>query len=296
MDIIIYQVDAFTDKPFGGNPAGVVTDAKSLTDESMQKIAMEMNLSETAFVIPKGDNNYQVRFFTPRCEVDLCGHATIATFYTLAHKGYINNIDNGIVTVYQETRIGRLPVEIYYVDGSVEKVMMYQGEPKSLGYINDLNELYNTLGISSFDIDSNLIPEIISTGLPDIIIPVKDRVTLDNLKVDFSKLEELSNRLNVVGAHVFCNDFSTGKDIIYCRNFAPAVGINEEAATGTANGALMYYLKKNKAIKGNLLTCYQGDGMKRPSKIICQSNEYASRIDILVGGKATIVIEGVISI
>jgi len=89
MDIIIYQVDAFTDKPFGGNPAGVVTDARSLTDENMQKIAMEMNLSETAFVISKGDNNYQVRFFTPKCEVDLCGHATIATFYTLApHRFY----------------------------------------------------------------------------------------------------------------------------------------------------------------------------------------------------------------
>ena len=112
MEINIYQVDAFSDKPFGGNPAGVVPDAKQLSYDDMQNIAKEMNLSETAFVIPIDKNNYQVKFFTPIKEVDFCGHATIGSFYTLAHKGYLPPIYNGI-KVYQETKAGRLAVEIF---------------------------------------------------------------------------------------------------------------------------------------------------------------------------------------
>ncbi len=107
MQINIFQVDAFTDKSFRGNPAGVVPDARLLTAEQMQKIANEMNLSETAFVIPVNDELFQVRFFTPICEVDLCGHATIATFFLLAKKGYIKSIQNGIKTVYQKLIVKR---------------------------------------------------------------------------------------------------------------------------------------------------------------------------------------------
>jgi phenazine biosynthesis protein PhzF family len=132
MKIKIYQADAFTTEPFGGNPAGVVPDATGITEEYMQKIAREMNLSETAFIIPIDNDNFKVRFFTPVSEVDLCGHATIASFYTLANKGYISPIDNGVKTVYQETNAGKLKVDIYYKDGTVDKVMMQQAIPEDL--------------------------------------------------------------------------------------------------------------------------------------------------------------------
>ena len=109
MEIKIKQVDAFTDIPFGGNPAGVVTDAAGLSDELKQKIAREMNLSETAFVSPSKVADFKVQFFTPRFEVDLCGHATIGTFSALYEEGKLP-ADKSIF--YQETKAGVLPVEL----------------------------------------------------------------------------------------------------------------------------------------------------------------------------------------
>ncbi len=96
MEVNIYQVDVFTNQAFGGNPAGIVPDARGLDPVDMQNIAREMNLSETVFIIPTDEDNYQVRFFTPVSEVDLCGHGTVGgAFYTLAYMGYITGPYNG---------------------------------------------------------------------------------------------------------------------------------------------------------------------------------------------------------
>ena len=109
MKKVIYQVDAFSDVPFGGNPAGVVPSAEGLNDTQMLSIAKEMNLSETAFIFPLKNNeaNYEVRFFTPTQEVDLCGHATIASFFTLASKGIIT-AESNVKILKQKTKAGIL--------------------------------------------------------------------------------------------------------------------------------------------------------------------------------------------
>ncbi|MTI49803.1 PhzF family phenazine biosynthesis protein [Sporosalibacterium faouarense] len=296
MDVIIYQVDAFTDKPFGGNPAGVVPDARGLSENDMQNIAMEMNLSETAFVIAKDPMNFDIRFFTPKCEVDLCGHATIATFYTLAYKGYIEGIENGVVKVYQNTKLGKLPVEIYYSGGAVESILMHQDKPRFLGAIEDINSICESLNISreQLGIENNdLDCQIISTGLADIMIPVKNKEILMNLNINYDKVSKLSRDNESIGIHVFAIE---DESKIWCRNFAPLVGINEEAATGTANGALLYYLKRNNILKENKIRVYQGYSLGRPSIIDCEFEERNSDKIIKVGGKASIVIEGVINI
>ncbi|WP_425449831.1 PhzF family phenazine biosynthesis protein [Dethiothermospora halolimnae] len=295
MEIIMYQVDAFTDQLFGGNPAGVIADASKLDDNSMQGIAKEMNLSETAFVIPKDNNNFIVRFFTPKCEVDLCGHATIATFYTLAKKGYIKSIDNGIVTIHQETKVGKLPVDIYFKDNQVEKVLMYQGEPEVLGDVNKIDVLSNIFKLDSKDISLegySIKPQIVSTGLPDIIMPVRNKKLLNDMDINYNVLTKISEELKVGGVHAFTIDDGE----IYCRNFAPALGINEESATGTANGALIYYLKKNNVLKGNEILSNQGQALGRPSKIYCEIHEKDDSYIVKVGGRAKIIIEGVINI
>ena len=299
MEVIIYQVDAFTDKPFSGNPAGVVPDARGLSDEDMQKIAREMNVSETAFIFSDKENKFKVRFFTPKCEVDLCGHATIAAFYTLSHKGYINKLDNGIARVYQKTRIGELAVDIYYSSGEVEKIMMYQGKPKCIKLIDDYELICKCFNIKESDIglkDFELIPEIVSTGLPHIILPLKNRKLLDNLKVNYDLLSFYSKNIEVCGVHVFAIDYDGDQMNVWSRNFAPLVGINEESATGTANGALTYYLKKNNFLKGVNLLANQGQSLERPSLIHCEIEYNGDDVNIKVGGKATIVLEGVISI
>lgn len=295
MEINIYQVDAFTKDTFGGNPAGVVPDAKDLTEENMEKIAREMNLSETAFIIPIDENNFEVRFFTPLCEVDLCGHATIGSFFTLAEKGYIRPITNGKLRIFQKTKAGILPVEIYYNQGKVERVMMTQSMPTTIGTITDIEELIDALNITEDDIgieDKFVSPEVISTGLPDIMLPIKRKDILDNLDVDMKRLSDLSRKLKITGVHAF---FLPDKDleIVYTRNFAPYVGIDEEAATGTSNGALIYFLKKNGYLKGNEMISYQGEILNRPSYINCTIDETDEGYIVKVGGRARIVLEGI---
>lgn len=298
MDINIYQVDAFTDKAFGGNPAGIVISPRNLAEEIMQNIAEEMNLSETAFVTPFSKDSFLVRYFTPVCEIDLCGHATIAAFFALGEMGYIQGVENGILKAYQETKIGQLPVELVYINGKLDKVYMEQGNPKSLGIIKELDGLAEAMGISINDIGiqgDNVYPEIVSTGVPDIILPVKNKEALDNIKINKEKLLNLSKELNVIGVHAFYLP-KINSECVYTRNFAPNVGIDEEAATGTSNGALIYYLKKNKLIEGNELISYQGELMKRPSTIYCKIEEVDGEYKVKVGGRAKIVMSGILSV
>ena len=296
MEINIFQVDAFSKVPFGGNPAGVVTNAKKLNREQMQKIANEMNLSETAFIRQMEDSYFKIRYFTPLLEVDLCGHATIASIYTLAAEGFITPIQKGIKTVVIETKAGKLNVDIEYNNYLPKNIIMAQKTPKALGVPEMLIDILDALELEEADIgigDKYISPEIISTGLPDIILPIKDKSKLLNMKVDFCKLAEISRELNVTGVHAFYIKDRMSR-IAYARNFAPAVGIDEEAATGTANGALIYYLKKNGLLAEDSLVVSQGESMGRPSQINCRIENSKEGYSVFVGGEANIVIEGII--
>ena len=301
MEKNIYQVDAFTDKRFGGNPAGVMPDARGLTEQQMIKIAREMNLSETAFVIPLNSEeaDYEVRFFTPESEVDLCGHATIGTFYGLAAKGYIEG-KNSIVSIKQRTKAGILPVEIYFSNDKVDQVMMTQANPEYSFQIEDLGELAEIFGINVADIgiENHMVyPQGVSTGLLDIMMPVKNLNVLKKLKPHREKLIEFSNRLGVVGVHAFTLETEEKESSLACRNFAPAVGIDEEAATGTSNGALGAFLIEHNIIEfrdGITFICEQGYYMDRPSKVVVKLEGNKNDFTVKVGGKAVITLEGVI--
>ena len=295
MQVNIYQVDVFSTKLFGGNPAGVVPDARELSQEDMQNIAREMNLSETAFIMPIDKNNYKVRFFTPLKEVDICGHATIGTFYTLAYKGYLPSIYNGVKKVYQETKVGKLSVEIFFSNGKIEKILMEQGPPKELGAVKDIESLLDCFNIDKKDIGIEgkfVEPKMVSTGLPEILLPINNKDILDNLKVDFNKLTDISKTLNVIGVHAFYLP-KVNSDKVFTRNFAPIVGINEESATGTANGSLAYFLKEKGYINKNEIISIQGETLKRPSKIYCVLDQINGSYIVKVGGQARIVLEGI---
>ena len=294
MKIDIYQVDVFSSRPFAGNPAAVVLNAKGLSNEDMQKIAREMNLSETIFVNPVDEENYKIRFFTPTEEVDLCGHGTIGTFYTLVLKGYIKPVNNGIKKVYQYTKAGKLGVDLYFHNGNIDNIFMEQAPPMDFGdvkHIEDLLKCFN-IKIEDIGIDGEYVnPRIISTGLKDILLPINKKEVLYNLKLDFNRLEEFTDKLEVVGVHAFHLPNINSKEV-YTRNFAPAVGIKEEAATGTSNGALIYFLKSRKYIHGNEITSIQGETMGRPSFIYCQIVKESENYKIKIGGQAIMVLEG----
>lgn len=298
MKKVIYQVDAFSDVPFGGNPAGVVPNAVGLNDKQMLNIALEMNLSETAFISPLQNHeaDYEVRFFTPTQEVDLCGHATIASFFALASKGIITGEDN-VKVIKQKTKAGVLPVELYFKDSKIDSVMMTQAKPKFVFDVEDISELAGIMGINVADIGIEgyaLIPQAVSTGLTDIMLPVKNLSALKSINPNYARLTDYSNNLNIIGVHAFTLETEEETSTLACRNFGPAAGIDEEAATGTSNGALGAYLVKNNVLKfeDNItIICEQGYYMNRPSKIIVRLEGNKDDLTVKVGGKAVIVME-----
>ena len=242
MEIKLYQVDAFTRDAFSGNPAGVVTNADSLDDITMQKIAREMNLSETAFIINKSSDEYdvEVRFFTPTNEVPICGHATISAHYVYARE---HNIKKGIIR--QKTKAGILPVEIIQDENDLN-IAMTQAEI-AFGNVIDGEEketLLEGLGIESTDFQDDLPIQIVSTGHSKVMIPVKSKRILDGIRIQDRILSDLSGRINCNGYYVFTFDSREDGVLTSGRMFAPVIGISEDPVTGNANGPLGVYLVK----------------------------------------------------
>ncbi len=301
-EVKIYQVDAFTTCPFGGNPAGVVTDATGLTYSDMLKITREMNCSETAFVL-RADNpaaDLKVRFFTPSEEVDLCGHATIATFHVLAHEGKFQ-LTRDPVTLYQETKAGVLPVHIKKNKAGKVEVIMGQALPQILATNDDVKKISELMRLEPLDLKFNDLPmQIVSTGLPDLMVPVRNLSALKKASPDYGKLADYQKEKGFISIHAFTFETEKEENTVHTRDFAPSVDINEEAATGTANGALGAYLVTHKALPLDkdkiIIKVEQGYVMDRPSEIIVEiTHQNGTVTDVKVGGSAVTVLEGSLS-
>ena len=294
-----YIVDAFTETTFGGNPAGVVIlpeGADFPSDEVMVKTAAELRYSETAFIKKLGEKEFQIRYFTPAAEVDLCGDATIGSFKALLHGGYIE--DNAVYM--NHTLSGDLNIVVK--DGFILMDMATPVKISEIACEEGLEELYTIMGLSYADQKAkgvNLIPQMISTGLPDIMMPVASRADLAAIAPDFPALSKLSERYEVVGVHAFTLDCEGDevKTTCHVRNFAPLYDIDEEAATGTSNGALTYYGYLNGFVAaGDDCRFVQGEAMDRPSVILSHIEADAETCKIQVGGTGVILAEGEIHI
>lgn len=271
-----YIVDAFTDKPFGGNPAGVVLlDGKDYPDEGlMLQVAAELRYSETAFVRQDGEREFTLRYFTPKAEVELCGHATIASFFLLHHLGMANG------QCLCHTLAGDLAIEA----GS--QVMMQMATPRIVATLSDKDTeaVYRAVGTRV----TGLRPQIVYAGLLDIMLPVSTLAELQALQPDMAAVTELTRRLDVVSIHAFvsCGDEYTA----HVRDFAPLYGVPEESATGTANAALTYYMAQNGLIAAPADCRFlQGEAMGRPSVV---ASRIAADGTLHVGGTAAIVAQG----
>lgn len=271
-----YIIDAFTDQPFGGNPAGVVLlDGDTFpTEELMVHIAAELRYSETAFVRRDSDSEYTVRYFTPKAEVELCGHATIATFSLL----YQLELAKGECICH--TLAGDLAIEVG------DRVMMQMATPQIVKTIDEPEEIYRALG--AVDYTPALPVMIASTGLPDFMIPVGDVETLNRLQPDMEAVSAITKKYEAVSFHVFA--FGNDSYTAHVRDFAPLYDIPEESATGTANAALTHYLQQNGCIPSTGdFSFLQGEAMGRPSVV---STRITADGTIYVGGTATVVAEG----
>lgn len=253
--IRVELVNAFTANGSGGNPAGVVLDAEGLNDAQKLSIAQEVGFSETAFVARDHVADFAVSFYTVTEEVDFCGHATLATFSTLYRKGILKA---GKYT--QKTKAGMLEVDIK-PDG---QVMLQQNCPTWLRCFNpgELEGLFENLELSTLPI------EALTTGLPDLILPVASG-TLDSLVPNDNTITEFSRKHQLVGVHAFELSHEDSKYVASCRNFAPLFGIPEESATGSSNGALACYLSKHLGPQSEFLF-EQGKAMNCRSELKAQ--------------------------
>lgn len=213
----IYQIDAFTKSVFSGNPAAVCPPEQWLSDEIMQKIAAENNLAETAFYVKNG-NKYEIRWFTPQTEVDLCGHATLASAYVLFH--YENHSDTTIT---------------FYSPRSGDLEVTKDGDLLSLNFPTDTLEpitLTNEI-LDAFDVK----PKLAFKGKTDYMLIFNTEEEILNLKPNFDKISKLNVRGVIVTAKGNTTDFVS-------RFFAPQSGINEDPVTGSAHTTLIPYWAK----------------------------------------------------
>lgn len=279
----LYEVSSFTLQGQGGNLAGVklLKDDEILADCFMQQVAGDLNYSETTFVKRLNKETFQLRYFTPLAEVPLCGHATIAAFGLLKQ---LNQIEVG--NYVMETQAGRLAISV------LEDATIFMEQPLPIFYTEqpDRELIVESLGLTIADIASEFPLEMVSTGLKDLMIPVKSATILQNIVPDFSSIRTISKELAIIGYHVFALG-EEAQQPIQCRNFAPYVGIDEEYATGTSNGALACYLFKKNQMQGNSYYEFlQGRETKeQQGRILVQIKAVADRIEqVFVGGQAVL--------
>jgi len=268
----LFRLTAFPKTPDGGNKAGVYLEADNLSEVGMQTVAKLVGYSETAFVMKSEVADFKVRFFTPHNEVPLCGHATIATFNLLRD---LEVIKTGFYT--QETKAGILRLDVI-------KREVYMEQPSPI-YSDVIPSKEFSSAFARYIPNPDLPAQIVSTGLREIFLPVKDRAALDSLVPIHKGLMALSKKYDVIGVHAFCLDEEVDA---YGRNFAPIVGISEESATGTSSGALSCYIFKY-INKKSLYVLRQGYSMNMPSEIVTKLRFSEDKIEsVWVGGRANI--------
>ncbi len=280
--IKIHQIDAFAEKPFQGNPAGV-TFGDELTKEEMQLIAREMNLAETAFLSKSSVADYNLRWFTPTTEVDLCGHATIASLHFLYSIGLLKTKSE----IKFDTLSGILKCKVkddrYFIQIPVFKTEVFDGNKK---------EFLNALGLLESEIDNSVPFIILENGY--LYIYVKNLQTIKNLKPNYKELLKLQNFYNAGGTIVFTRETFDKENFAHLRFFGPYYGIDEDPVTGSANGPLLLVLNKLGFINiknNNIdLSFEQGDIIGRRGRIGVhfspQNNE------LFISGKAVTVLKG----
>lgn len=278
-NVTVHVVHSFAKTEGGGNPAGVVLQANQLSACEMAVIARQAGFSETVFLRQLAKADYELRYFTPNTEIDLCGHATIAAFHFLRHQGLLAKPRYSVTT-----KSGVLQIE------TPAAGPVYMEQPLPVFYETlDQHEVCSCLNLAAGDLTDGLPIQIVSTGVKDIFVPVKTLHTLLSIQPDFAAIIRLSKRHQVVGLHVFAEETLSGSTA-HCRNFAPLYDIPEESATGTSNGALSCYLYEYGRVtpeQAPKLVFEQGYSMNKPSEIAASMAIHNNRITRLqVGGSA----------
>jgi trans-2,3-dihydro-3-hydroxyanthranilate isomerase len=293
MERRFYTLDVFTTTRFEGNPLAVITDGDGLSDGAMLAIAREMNLSETVFVQKPTEDNAlaRLRIFTTREELKLAGHPVIGTWFLLAELGVVPAQEGG-VHILQQTGAGVLPVEIRFKEGRPQRVTMTQKVAAFRPAKIKKKALAAALGLALKDFDPELAPEFVSTGIFNLMLPLRNRAALAKISMNMIELRKL---LGKNGAMAYC--FTSGVNgKIFSRGMLPWEQY-EDAATGSAAGSLGAYLvRQGKLSPGHTLSILQGEEMGRPSHIEVEVTKSGKKLVPRVSGAAVKIFEGTIDV
>ncbi|NOY98824.1 MAG: PhzF family phenazine biosynthesis protein [Chloroflexi bacterium] len=286
-----FQVDAFTDQPLGGNPCAVLFDTDGMNDATMLAIAREMNLSETAFVRRSKTADFGVRYFTPAEEIPLAGHPTIATVFALVDAGRLA-LTGERTSITLELQVGPIPVEIFASGGRVQRIVMTQKEPQFLA-THDPAEVLPLFGLSPDDALPNVPIQTVSTGTPQLMIPLRGLDVLRRAQVNIPAYEAYRARSDFFSPHLFCLQGITSEGQTFARHFGVPPDTPEDPVTGSATGGMAAYLWHYNLIENPVFIAEQGHWMKRPGKVFVEVIGPRAAIEtVKIGGSAATIMRG----
>jgi trans-2,3-dihydro-3-hydroxyanthranilate isomerase len=284
VSLTFYIVDVFAEEKYAGNQLAVVRGGADLSDETLQEIALEMNYSETTFVLSEEemDGGYDVRIFTPGEEVPFAGHPTLGTAYVIRHEILAEPVD--VLTLNLEA--GEIPV-------TFGEVLWMRQLPPTFGATLDPALVSRALNLEAGDLDDRFPVQEVSTGLPAIVVPLGDLDALRRCKVDWERYVEAAGRGK--NLYVFCPEpHENGPGDLSARMFANDLGVPEDPATGSAAGCLAGYLAEHRYLGTGSVDARveQGYEIGRPSLLYLRAEKQGDETTVHVGGKVQMVAKG----
>jgi trans-2,3-dihydro-3-hydroxyanthranilate isomerase len=288
------QVDAFTERPLAGNPCAIIFEADDLTADQMLAIAKEMNLSETAFVLKSQIADVRARYFTPAEEIPLAGHPTIATMHALVETEQIK-LHGDYTKISLELQVGPVPIELYKTVTGV-RVVMNQKKPQFLATL-DPDGVMPHFGLTAADCLPNALPQIVSTGTPQLMIPVCDLDALRRAWLNSATYPAFRNQAGFFSPHLFCLQSVTDAGDTFARHFGVPPDTMEDPFTGSATGGMAAYLWHHKLLTKSSFIAEQGHWMNRPGQAQVEVVGPPEDIEtVKVGGTAVTVMTGQLTI
>jgi len=286
-----YMLDVFAEEKYAGNQLAVVRDAASLSDGAMQRIAKEMNYSETTFILSdiRRDGGYDVRIFTPKEEVPFAGHPTLGTAFVIRNEVMSESAE----TVVLNLKVGQISVTFGRSGDDRGMLWMKQNEPV-FGQVVEPAWIASILSLDESEIDDRFPVEEVSTGLPVIIVPLKGLDAAKRARIIRDEYFELIDQMQAKAVLVYCPETYDPQNDLNIRVFCDYYGVGEDPATGSANGCLAGYLVKHRYFGSDRINIRveQGYEIARPSLLYLKAGQNQERIHISVGGKVVMVAKG----
>jgi len=289
--LTFYIVDVFAEEKYAGNQLAVFRGGPALAPETMQRLAKEMNYSETTFIVSETPRagGFDVRIFTPSEEIPFAGHPTLGTAHILRSEIIREPVEKIVLNL----KVGPIPVT-FDTEGSGEgRYWMKQMEP-TWGQQLTPETIASVLSLASSDLDPRFPVEEVSTGLPFIIVPLRTLESLKRAKIVREKYLDLIQTTWAKGILIFCPEARSPQNQMSVRVFVDYYGIPEDPATGSGNGCLAGYLVKHNywGRPSVDLRVEQGYEIGRPSLLFLRAAEKAGQTHISIGGQALTVAKG----